>query len=182
MKIIKTPKMITLFVMLSFLYGCSSAQVKTEVEAKNLGDYENILIKEVRVYSNEPAAKKNFELHKKLDGWKVYSRSKLEEYIKSGRYNLIDTLGQTAGETLLVDLDVNVQYGNRALRWAVGFGAGKGGVETVLTVTDSISGDVKYKTNAISELSMGAAGGDVGSVLKDNIRVIIKQLRAAEAK
>lgn len=57
---------------------------------------------------------------------------------------------------------MNVQYGNRALRWAVSFGAGKGGVNSILTVKDSKTWDIKYKAHADSDLAMGGAGGDRG--------------------
>ena len=173
-KIIKT---IFLFAAVSILCACGSAHVKTNIQSQDLAEYENILIGDINVYSKEPAAKNNPELEKKLKEWTEYSRNKLNEYISSSKYRKITSLDNVAGNTLLIDLDVNVQYGNRALRWAIGFGAGKGGVNSTLTVKDAITGEIKYKAHADSDLSMGGAGGDIGVVLEENIKKLIDQYR-----
>ncbi|GAB2896395.1 hypothetical protein ACCI51_04750 [Microbulbifer echini] len=171
----KTIKPLLMIVVFSILYGCGSAHVKTDIQSQNIGSYRNILIQDVRVYSNEQAAKSNAPLQEKLKRWESYSRTQLEQYVNGSKYTLINSLDEAEGNTLLVDLDVNVQYGNRALRWVVGFGAGKGGVDSVLTVKDSETGEVMYKANADSDLSMGGAGGDIGDVLEENIKELIKQ-------
>lgn len=176
MKIHQSTRLLFLLIVFLFLHGCSTAHIKVDIHEKNLKGYENILIQGVRVYSNEAAAKNNAPLQEKLKNWELFSRNQLEEYAINSNYNLIKSLDRVDGKTLLIDLDVNVQYGNRALRWAVGFGAGKGGVYSVLTVKDS-TGEIKYKAQADSDLSMGGAGGDIGAVLEKNIKKLIKQYR-----
>ncbi|WP_444907128.1 hypothetical protein ACJJIR_01875 [Microbulbifer sp. SSSA008] len=177
MKFFKGIKVFCLAVTLSALYGCGVAHVKTDVQAQSFEDYKNILIQDVRVYSNESAAKNNSALQEKMKSWELHTRSELEEFARESDYQLVNSLDEAEGKTLLVNLDVKVQYGNRALRWAVGFGAGKGGVDSVLTVKDSETGDVKYKAHADSDLSVGGAGGDIGAVLKKNIKALIDQYR-----
>jgi hypothetical protein len=179
MKIYKKIKLIFLLMTFSLLYGCGAAHVKTDVEAQNIEKYENVLIQKVKVYSNEAAAQENAPLQEKLKGWESYSRGQLEEYLNSSKHKLITSLDEAQGNTLLVDLDVNVKYGNRALRWVAGFGAGKGGVDSTLIVKDAKTGQIKYKASADSDLSVGFAGGDIGSVLKENIKELIKKYSGA---
>jgi hypothetical protein len=170
-------KHLTIIVIISILYGCGEAYVRTDVQSQDLKEYDNILIQNVRVYSKEAAAKNNVPLQEKLKSWEEFSRNELEGYVNRSQYKLVKSLENVSGQTLIVDLDVNVQYGNRALRWAVGFGAGKGGVDSTLTVKDARTGEVKFQAEADSDLSMGGAGGDIGEVLEDNIRELIEQLK-----
>ncbi|WP_226647755.1 hypothetical protein [Microbulbifer variabilis] len=179
MKHYKAPRLFFLMMTLSLLGGCGVAHVKTDVHSQSFEGYKNIQIEDVRVYSKERSAKNNSILQEKLKGWEVYSREKLEEYARESNYQIVKSSSEAEGKTLLVDLDVNVQYGNRALRWAIGFGAGKGGVESVLTVKDSETGIIKFKAHADSDLSMGGAGGDIEAVLKKNIKALIDQYRGA---
>ena len=76
---------------------------------------------------------------------------------------------------MVVSLDVDLVYGNRAARYFGGFGAGKGSVDSVLSVMDPSTKVVKFKAVSESDLSMGAFGGDMQSVLKSNIKELIKQ-------
>ncbi len=176
----KKSAILFLFATLSVLYGCGVAHTKTDFQAKDMGLYKNILISEVKVYSNEAAAINNTPLQEKLKAWKIYSQEQLEKQLAASKYNLITSLDEADGETLLLTLDVNVRYGNRALRWAVGFGAGKGGVDSILTVKDAKTAQVKYKARADSDLAMSAAGGDIGSVLEENVRKLITQYSGIE--
>ncbi len=84
-------------------------------------------------------------------------------------------------ETLVIDMDVEVVYGNRFLRWFVGFGAGRGKVDTVMTVYDAKTNAVKFKAVANSDLKGGGGGGDVGKLLQNNIRHLMKQYRNSVA-
>lgn len=165
-------KIITIGILFGILTlsGCASTNVKSGIQSNDLSNYSNISIQSVKVYSEEANAKNNEPLQVKLKNWEHFSRAELEGYVKKSKYQLV---GVVDDETLLVDLDVNVQYGNRALRWAVGFGAGKGGVDSVLTVKDSRSGEIKYQASAESDLTMGGAGGDIGETLKENIKKLI---------
>lgn len=165
-------KIITIGILFGFLTltGCASTAVKSGIQSNDMNNYSNISIQKVKVYSEEANAKNNEPLQVKLKNWERFSRTELEGYVEKSKYQLVDAIDD---ETLLVDLDVNVEYGNRALRWAVGFGAGKGGVDSIITVKDSRSGEIKYQASAESELTMGAAGGDIEETLKENIKKLI---------
>ncbi|MDO8864275.1 hypothetical protein Q6D67_21645 [Haliea sp. E1-2-M8] len=175
MTITKTSSFILLATTCFLLFGCGTAHVKTDIQADNMHAYKNVLIEDVRVYSSEESAKTNAPLQEKLKDWELYSRQQLQSHVNSSKYTLVENLDEANGSTLLIDLDINVKYGNRALRWAVGFGAGKGGVDSTITVKDAETGVVKYKAQADSDLSMGGAGGDIGNVLKENISKLLKQ-------
>ena len=159
------------------LYGCGAAHVKTDTKTADMRQYDNVIIQQVKVYSLEQAAKNNDELQEKLRQWATFSRTELEGYAQRSPYMLVDSLNGASGRTLIVDLDVNVQYGNRALRWAVGFGAGQGGVDSELTMKDAASGKIQFHSEAHSDLSVGFAGGDMEAVLKENIRELLKDYK-----
>ncbi|MCP5007080.1 MAG: hypothetical protein GY941_24520 [Planctomycetes bacterium] len=163
--------------MAVFLYGCGAAHIKTDMQSPDLRLYEKFYIRDVKVYSNEPNAKTNIKLQRKMEYWASFTRKELEGYIRESHYSLVDSVGTESEKVLIADIDVNVVYGNRALRWAVGFGAGKGGVDSLLTVNDAQTGKIKFKATSDSDLSMGGAGGDIDDVLKGNIRKLIDQYR-----
>ena len=176
MKLHRNIKLLSIMTISFLLHACGIAHVKTEVVAQDIDQYTNIFIQDVRVYSNEASAKNNVPLQEKLKSWESYSRGQIESYINASKFTLVKSLDDTKSDTLLIDLDVNVKYGNRALRWAVGFGAGGGGVDSTLTVKDAKTGEVKYRGHADSDLSVGIAGGDIGDVLEKNIRELMKAI------
>jgi len=161
--------------MIAMLYGCGAAHVRTEVASSDLHQYDNIYISDVRVYSLEESAKDNTELQAKMDEWEVFARRELEAYVDESHYQLVEEILPNTPKLLVVDLDINLAYGNRALRWAVGFGAGKGSVDSILVVTDSKTGEEKFRAVAESDLAMGGGGGDMQAVLKANIEKLIDQ-------
>ena len=172
---------LTLVLVIATLYGCGVAHVKTDIASPDLHQYEKVYISDVRVYSEEAAAKDNAELQAKMDEWKSFARSELEGYLTESHYQLVDQPPTDDERVLVVDLDINVAYGNRALRYWVGFGAGKGGVDSVLSVSDSKTGAEKFRAVAASDLSMGAFGGDMHAVLEENIRQLVDQYPRAVA-
>ena len=155
--------------------GCGAAHVRKELQAFDLDRYEKVYISDVRVYSLEKSAKDNKALLAKIEEWKVFARKELESYVKDSRYELLKNPPTANESVLLADLDIKVAYGNKALRYWVGFGAGSGGVDSTLTVTDSRTGEKKFIAKGESDLSMGAFGGNMEAVLKSNIENLIKQ-------
>lgn len=175
MKMEKRLRTFVTFSLVIFLYGCGVAHVKTEVAASDRHQYSRIYISDVRVYSEEKAAKDNAELKTKMEAWELFARGQLENYIKDSHYQLID-IAPTGPEAVLVaNLDINVVYGNRALRYWVGFGAGKGSVDSLLIFTDSKTNEEKFRAVSESDLSIGGFGGDMEAVLKENIRELVDQ-------
>ena len=155
--------------------GCGKVHVRKAVESPDLNLYDKVYITSVKVYSEEESAKDNKDLLAKIEEWKIYARSEMESYVKNSRYQLLLTPPTEKERVLLVDLDIKVTYGNKALRYWVGFGAGAGGVDSRLTVTDSRTGEKKFEVTGDSDLSVGSFGGNMEAVLKSNIKSLIEQ-------
>lgn len=166
---------LTLLLLVTTLYGCGAAHVRTDVASSDLHQYDKVFISEVKVHSQEAAAQDNAELQSKMDEWEVFARGELENYVNDSHYQLISQPQAITKKALIINLDIDLTYGNQALRYWVGFGAGKGGVHSVLTATDSETGDEKFRALAESDLVMGGFGGDMEAVLKQNIRELVDQ-------
>jgi len=174
--------MLTTLIGVLALTGCASTKVENNVPPSNMAGYENIYITEVKVESTERNAAGNEALKVKLSDWQQYSTNQLEEYIQSSQFEAINSIDGKTEKTLSIDLYVNVQYGNRALRWAAGiFGAGKGGVSSTLTAKDAVTDKVLYRATALTEMKGGGAGGDINNILVDNVRKLIETFRAHNA-
>lgn len=179
---IRTIKAVLVWVTFTFLYGCGHAHVQTDIPVQDFTGYQRILINKVKVYSNEEAAKDNLALHEKIKVWGSFSRNQLERYVNNSEYQLISLIADANEDTLIIDLDVNVRYGNRALRWIASFGAGKGEVDSILTVTDAATYEIKFRGKASSDLLTGITGGDMGSVLEKNVEKQIAHFKAVQLK
>lgn len=172
--------LLSLSLMVTFLTACGAAHVRTEKSSSDLHQYKNIYLGKVDIHSQEEAAKTNEELQLKMVEWEGFARTELKNYVEKSEYTLVDTLDNN-DTTLTVDLDIDLVYGNRAARYFGGFGAGKGSVDSVLKVTDPKTQEVKFHAVAESDLSVGAFGGSMESVLKTNIQKLIEQYpRAAK--
>ena len=175
-----TAVLLTLQVSLVGLAGCGAAHVNTNTNEVKLPSYSAASIGKVSVYSNEKNAATNQALQDKLSRWQAETRAKIESAVTGSNLRLIEAAesnSESADKRLIFAIDSNVRYGNRAVRWAVGFGAGKGGVSSKLTVTDAVSGAVVYSAAAESDLAMGGAGGDMDSVFAANIDKLLAQYR-----
>ncbi len=166
---------VLLIPMMVMLYGCGGAHVRTEVATQDWAEYESVYLQRVQVYSKEPSAKDNEALHQKMREWHAYTVEQIQGYLTQTPLEVLEQEPTSAGRTLAVKFDVEVQYGNRALRYFIGFGAGKGGVYSTLTLTDADSGEIKYKAHSNSELQFGVVGGDVGQIFESNINELISR-------
>jgi len=155
--------------------GCGVAHVKSDTPKVDVSKYSAAKIGEVKVYSLEKNAASNAPLQKKLANWQQEAIEKLGKAISMTPLRLAAEASPPSDNTLVFSIDSNVRYGNRALRWAVGFGAGKGGVVSVLTVTDEMTGSLVYRATAESDLAVGGAGGDMGSVFRKNIDKLLAE-------
>ncbi len=69
---------------------------------------------------------------------------------------------------------IRVVYGNRALRYWVGFGAGSGSLTVTIELKDQ-NGNVQYATQSKADLAMGAYGGDMSNVARKTIRTAVRE-------
>lgn len=76
---------------------------------------------------------------------------------------------------LVVDSSLDVDYGSRALRYWVGFGAGKGNATLTLTARDKGTGEEKYNDVRTVELLMGEFGGSFEKMIKARMGEQIQQ-------
>jgi hypothetical protein len=106
----------------------------------------------------------------------------LESYVEKSHYRLVESANEGSWGTLVVNLDIDLEYGNRAFRYWLGFGAGKGSVDSRLTVIDPITRDEKLHAVAESDLAIGGFGGDMENVLKKNIKLLVQQFPPAPPK
>lgn len=81
---------------------------------------------------------------------------------------------ETSG-VLVLKGKVDVHYGSRALRYWVGFGAGKGYATITIKGIDKSTNEEKYSDETSIELSMGGFGGSVEAMIKNEIAVMIKK-------
>jgi hypothetical protein len=167
--------MLFLLGVLLTLSGCGVAHVRTEIESTDLHQYDNVFIDVVDVHSQEVNAESNEKLQTKMIEWESFARAELEGYVNESHYQLLNKLPETPDSTLVVNLDIDLVYGSRAARYWAGFGAGKGSVDSVLTVSDPITKETKFRAVSESDLSMGGFGGDMQAVLKNNIKTLVEQ-------
>lgn len=169
-----------LLLLVLTLYGCGpthvrSEHVRTELESADIHQYEKVFISKVDVDSQEETARDNVKLQDKMDEWEMFARGELEGYVTDSHYQLLPEAPGAAEKALIMNLDIDMVYGSRAKRYWVGSGAGRGSVDSVLTVSDSRTGEQKFRAVAESSLSVGGFGGDMEEVLKNNVRKIVDQ-------
>ena len=164
-----------LLLLVLTLYGCGAAHVRTEVASTDIHQYEKVFIAKVDVHSQEATAKDNEELQAKMIEWETFSRGELEGYVNESHYQLLTEPPGADENALIIDLDIDMVYGSRAKRYWAGFGAGRGSVDSVLTVSDSQTGEQKFRGVAESDLSVGGFGGDMEAVLKQNVKELVDQ-------
>lgn len=77
-------------------------------------------------------------------------------------------------QNLTVGCHIEMAYGNRALRYFVGFGAGSGGVRVTIELKDE-GGVIRYATDTKADLSVGAFGGNMKEVARKAIHAAVKE-------
>jgi hypothetical protein len=158
------------------LAGCGAAHLQTQ-PIENVSLAPAVRLGSVTVGSQEESAKTNAPLQAKMRQWEADARSNLSGALVEKGYRVLDGAPAPGEDTQTVDLDVDLQYGNRAVRYLVGFGAGKGHVRSKMKIQDS-AGKVLFQSGADSDLSMGGFGGDIGAVFTTNIKKLLSSLPA----
>ena len=166
---------LTILFVIAMLHGCGAAHVRTDMESTDLHQYDDVFISTVRVHSEEDGANQNEELQAEMREWSVFARGVLEGYVNDSHYQLLSQPPASTDKALILNVDIEMTYGNRALRYWAGFGAGKGSVDSVLTATDNLTEASKFQAVANSDLSMGAFGGDMEAVLMKNVEALVDQ-------
>lgn len=170
-KIQKT--VITFFCVLFFVTvaGCGKAHLNTIKETTDISAYNEIHVLNTEIYSHEQQEK----LQSLNQEFAQFSKEEIVRALtQKSKFSIVEELNSAPG-LLVIESTVHIVYGSRALRYWVGFGAGKGSVVINLKLKDSISGEIKYELESKSDLSVGTFGGSMDKVIKNSITKVIKQ-------
>lgn len=151
--------------------GCGKAHFKIIKEATELSKYKEIYVLNTVVSSDEQEEKQ-----KALN--EEFAQFSKDEIVKAltqkSKYRLIEGISLSP-DALLVETSIHIIYGSRALRYWVGFGAGKGSVVINMKLKESSSSEIKLELESKSNLSVGAFGGSMDKVIKNSIKKIVSQ-------
>lgn len=165
-------KILIIFFSLIFIQACSRNNSRTVIGVtSNISQYSKEYIYKINVKSKNKN-KDLLDMNKKM---KIYSNNKLQNIFNKKGYKLATSSG--AG-VLRFQLDMNIVYGNRAVRYFAGryTDTGRGSVRSMLKILDNQTEEVKYKVLVVSSLSKGRFGGSMESLIKENINNILSEL------
>ena len=160
-------RVITITLLAFSLYACGGAHHKIATPPQNIPTLKQVKILSVEVNSEEDSA----DALSLNEQWKKLATDELQTLLASKSIMVMDDCDLTVG------CRIDVAYGNRALRYIVGFGAGKGHMSVIVELKDK-HGSVLYATNSEADLAMGAFGGDMSQVAKNTIVEAIKEFGA----
>jgi len=158
-----------LVLLVIFIQACGTAHIQSNTVSEDLSKNTSAYISEVDIQSKEQNGD-SLAMNRTIE---VYAEEKLTSLITSSNYSLLKSPVEANSTSLAFKINLNIIYGSRAARYWAGFGAGKGSVKSLLEVTDSETGTIKYSSSGESDLTMGAFGGSMESVIKQNIDKLI---------
>ncbi|MDO4997629.1 MAG: DUF4410 domain-containing protein [Neisseria sp.] len=154
--------LLSIIVLMFALTGCASSKVHFEPVEQPYSSYR---IKDI---SDEHIDKQH--------------RLEFVQYLQKR----LNQMGYQTGDDLEFEINIlNYDKGNRALRYLVGFGAGKATAQLSTSLIDTKTGKVVGKLDTKAKLSMGLFGGDAGGVLfaaADDIIIRIQRAGILEKK
>jgi hypothetical protein len=146
------------------LCACGGVHHRVTPKAQDLPALKQIVVLPVEVNSKEQTP----EAQALNEQWKKIAADELR--------TLLDARGiaAAAGGDFTVGCFVNVVYGNRALRYMVGFGAGAGHMSVAIELKNR-QGTVLFATTSEADLAAGAFGGDMAGVARSTILEAVKK-------
>ena len=153
------------FCLLLLIQACGRTHIKPIITS-DLNQYTHAYISEINIKSKE----KNSDALEINENMKAYTHDEFKKFIKKERFRQATSSDFNALE---FKVDVDIIYGSRALRYWVGFGAGKGIVKSTFEAIDSHTGEVKYSASGASHLIMGFLGGSMKKVIRNNIHRLL---------
>lgn len=147
-----------------FLSACGHVHSRATTQPDGL-----VVVKEVTSVSVDVTSEEQnpdaLELNRQ---WKNMATDELRTMLGSKKIAISDT-GDAS-----VECRIEVVYGNRALRYFVGFGAGTGHFRVIVELKNK-QGKVLYSTLSEADLSVGAFGGSMSNVAHDAIKAAVKE-------
>ena len=151
--------------------GCGKAHFQTIKEVTDLSKYNEIYVPNTVVSSDEQKEKLNAL---NVEFAQLSKNEIVNALTQKSRYRLIEEL-DSSSSPLVVETTIHIVYGSRALRYWVGFGAGKGSVVINMKLKESLSNEIKFELESKSNLSVGLFGGSMDKVIKNSIKKIVSQ-------
>jgi hypothetical protein len=146
------------------LSACGGVHSTLITKPENAGMFKEVTIVTPEVTSDKQDAD-TIALNEEL---KKIATQELQSLLASRNIAVLDN-----GEAT-VECHVEVKYGNRALRYFVGFGAGAGRIVVKIELRDR-SGVTHCATSSEADLSMGAFGGSMTEVARKAIQEGVKE-------
>jgi hypothetical protein len=157
-------RVITITVLAFALYACGAVHNSVTTQPQNIPALEQVNVLPVEVSSKE----QNPDALSLNDQWEKMATDELRSLLDSKK------ITEAANSDTTVGCRIDVVYGNRALRYFVGFGAGSGHMSVTIELKDK-QGTVLYAINSEADLAMGAGGGDMSAVASKTIKEAVKE-------
>lgn len=156
-------------VMVLFFGLSACGKVHHQIATQPIDSYS---VQQVAVTTVEVSSKEqNQDALSLNDQWKEVATEELQ--------SMLDTknIVTTDNSDTIVGCRIYVVYGNRALRYFVGFGAGAGHMDISIELKDR-QGTILYATQSKADLAMGGFGGDMAQVARKTIIEAVKEFGA----
>lgn len=145
------------------LSACGGIHSTVMTQPDNIGMFKEVMLIPPEVISEKQDAD-TLALNEEL---KQIATDELRSSLESKSIVLSDNGKATVG------CHIEVNYGNRALRYFVGFGAGAGHIRVKIELKDE-NGVTRYATSSEADLAMGGFGGSMSEVARNAIKKGVK--------
>lgn len=146
------------------LSACAGVHSMVMTQPVRIGELKPVTQHPVTVSSKEQTP----EALSLNEQWKKMAAEELQSLLVS------KNIASSSNGQATVECSIDVVYGNRALRYWVGFGAGSGHIHVTIELKDN-SGTVRYATKSDADLSVGVFGGDMSGAVRKTIRAAVKE-------
>lgn len=163
----KFVRVITIILLTFALYACGGVQHKIVAPPQNISELKQVKLLPVEVSSKE----KNSNALALNDQLVKIATDELQSLLKTKDIMVMNNSDTT------MSCRIDVVYGNQALRYFVGFGAGSGHMSVTLQLKDK-HGNLLYATNSKADLAMGGFGGSMSKVARKTIVEAVKKFGA----
>lgn len=153
-----------LMLIVILVAGCAAS--RTQVLQPKKAEFQNYSILEITDLKTNVGAQVPSELLQTLPDTIADKVRNLNLFQAVNRVS-VEAEAAPATKTLVLQGTV-IEYepGSRALRWLIGFGAGKAFVTVQLTAIDKVTREEIFKGNIGGEQSMGIFGGSINEVIQ----------------
>lgn len=161
--------------MVFMLWSCAGSYIETKTSGISLARYGSLdvlPIDEGKFWQAHPELK--------MEAKWVYQVSRASEHIKNkvSEYAAGQWKG-TGPDKLIIRMELSeFNPGSKALRYAVGFGAGKGRIGYHVYLKDANTDTTVAELDAYGTISLGVFGGDIGVAYDQCAKAVISYLEA----